>query len=166
MSMPLTVPPSWTLADRRRGSRVVLGYDRTRAARAALAEAARRVSPDGTLVVVYASRSPDALVDAAGYEDVVGAHDRCVQQIRQDVAETDLGDATVEVRLARNPVAEALVGTGQALEADEIIIGHRRRSRIGALIGHRVSRSVLRLSDRPVVMVPEPIDRDDDEVRR
>jgi hypothetical protein len=33
MSMPLTVPPSWTLADRKRRTTVVLGYDRSRATR-------------------------------------------------------------------------------------------------------------------------------------
>src|SRR3954451_20511909 len=82
MTMPLTVPPSWTLGDRGRRNTVVLGYDRSRAGRAALAEAARRAGPDGRLVVVHATSAPDALLDAAGYEEVLGAHDRYVQQIR------------------------------------------------------------------------------------
>jgi nucleotide-binding universal stress UspA family protein len=159
--MPLTVPPSWTLANGKRRNTVVLGYDRSVAARAALGEAARRSGPDGKLVVVYATSAPDALLDAAGYEEVTGAHDRYVQQIRDDVAATDLGSATVEVLLARKPVAETLVGIGQAFDADEIIVGLSKRGLLRSLIRRGVSTSVLKIGDRPVVVVPESIDGDE-----
>jgi hypothetical protein len=59
------------------------------------------VRPDGKLIVVYATSAPDALLDAAGYEGVLGTHDRYVQQIRDDITVTDLGTTTVEVVLAR-----------------------------------------------------------------
>lgn len=166
MSMPLTVPPSWTLASRRRGDTVVVGYDRSRAARAALGEAARRAGPEGTLVVVYATSSPDALFDQAGYEEVVGAHDHDVRQIREDVAEIDVGGATVEVLLARKPVAETLVGMGRAFDADEIVLGLRRRGRLQSLMRRSVSKAILRISDRPVVVVPESVDDDKAAPRR
>lgn len=158
MSMPLTVPPSWTLAHHKRRNTVVLGYDRSPAARAALGEAARRAGPDGKLVVIYATSSPDALLDAAGYEEVTGAHDRCVQQIRDDVAAADSGSASVDVLLARKPVAETLVGMGRAFDADEIVVGLPRRGRLRSLLRRSVSRSVLKISDRPVVVVPESIE--------
>jgi nucleotide-binding universal stress UspA family protein len=166
MSMPVTVPPSWTLTSRRRGNVVVVGYDRSHAARAALREAARRAGPEGRLVVVYATSSPDALFDPAGYEGVMGAHDRDLRQIREDVAEIDVGDAIVEVLLARKPVAETLVGMGRAFEADEIVLGLPRRGRLRSLLRRSVAKAILRISDRPVVVVPEPVEDDEAAPRR
>jgi nucleotide-binding universal stress UspA family protein len=55
-------------------------------------------------------------------------------------------------------VAEALVGMARACEADEIIVGFRRRGWWRALLSRSVSRAVLRLSDRPVLLVPRSVE--------
>jgi nucleotide-binding universal stress UspA family protein len=55
-------------------------------------------------------------------------------------------------------VAETLVGMGQAFEADKIIVGLRRRGWLRSLMRRSVARSVLKISDRPVVVVPESIE--------
>jgi len=71
--------------------------------------------------------------------------------------EEDLGDvATVETRqvVEGNEPAEDVLGTATEADADELVIGIRKRSRASRLILGSVAEDILRSSDIPMRVVP------------
>ena len=120
----------------RRSRRVVVGYDATAASERALSWALRRAGRKGRVVVVHAG-GPDA---------------RAVAELpfleRADVFDA-VGECSWEVRdLAP---ADALMDVAAGIEADEIVVGTRRRERLrtGSVCSELLSRS-----DCPVVVIP------------
>jgi len=57
-----------------------------------------------------------------------------------------------------NEIVDAIIGIAQAIEADMIAVGARGRGAIGSALLGSVSRDVLRLARRPVMIVREPRD--------
>ena len=138
----------------RGGRTVVVGYDGSPPARAALEYAARRAGTDGEVVAVYAfQRTPDWL-GAPYYQralDASQASGRALLRSLED-EQSELG-VSLTTSLLEGPPARAIVAAGVARDADEIVVGSRGFGRLrGAL--RSVSHAVLHEADRPVVVIP------------
>jgi nucleotide-binding universal stress UspA family protein len=132
---------------------IVVGYDGSSEAQAALAAAAARAGKGGTVVAVYASEPASNWLDTPHYARAVEIRRQHAARIFEQLPTLELADVTVEAELADGPVAQALAEAATLRDADEIAVGSRRLGWFRAALGS-VSRRVLRIADRPVVVVP------------
>ncbi len=130
---------------------IVVGYDATPEARAALAFAVRRARPHGTVVAVH------AVAPARGY---LGSpyYDRSVERAHLDGRRVldPVPTAGVETALLEGRPAEVLARIAEQRDASEIVVGSAKPGRTRALIGSGVVRTLLATASRPVVVVPAP----------
>lgn len=132
----------------------VVGYDGSDHARAAVAYAGRRVSPQGRLIVVHAM-DPSSYFAGTPYRDhFIKAYRERGETLLDEIT-PELADGVQPERkwVDRRP-AEALVEVAREHDADEIVVGSRGVGRLRAALGS-VSHALLHTSDRPVVVVPE-----------
>jgi nucleotide-binding universal stress UspA family protein len=132
---------------------IVVGYDGSSEAQAALTAAAARAGTGGTVVAVYASEPASNWLETPYYARAVEMRRERAATIFDELATLDLADVTVEAELADGSVPEALAEVAQLRDADEIAVGSRRLGWFRGALGS-VSRRVLRIADRPVVVVP------------
>jgi nucleotide-binding universal stress UspA family protein len=137
------------------GSRrtIVVGVDRSRGARIALEQAARRAGPDGRLLVATVLTP---LPDAFGRAVTAMRDDRreaAQQLVDRLVAELAVG---TETRVLEGNPAERLAQLARESDADEIVVGSRGTGRIAAVRGS-VSHALVAHADHPVVVVPEAV---------
>jgi len=140
----------------RPGRTVVVGYSGSRAAWAAVVEAARRAGEHGQVFVVYAHPRPPKYLGAPYFgrrlTDTQGRGRAALSELLGD----RLGELPVThyvPELIGGAPANAINDVARAREADEIVIGRSRARRLSMpLIG--VSYRLLRIADRPVVVVP------------
>lgn len=127
----------------------VVGHDGSGAAASVLAHAARRVGPDGHLIVVHALPLGVSAADAEtgrAYADVASAVLRSI--------EASLPEGIPhETRVVAGPASKALLETARRCAADEIVLGASAGRAARGAIG-RVADTVLRHSDLPVTIVP------------
>jgi nucleotide-binding universal stress UspA family protein len=129
---------------------VVVGYDGSDNARAALDHASRRVEETGAdLVAVCAFSAPADWLGAPYYQLALDEQRAWVLELTRGLE--DRGDVEVDVVMA-SPV-EALTRAAQARDASEIVVGARGLGRFRAALGS-VSHGLLHEADRPVVIVP------------
>jgi nucleotide-binding universal stress UspA family protein len=129
----------------------VVGHDGSAAAAAALAHAARRVAPDGYLVVVHALPvwlSVGETEMARTYASVARSLLRSIDAVLRD-------SVSHETRIVTGPASQALLETARRYGADEIVLGAAGGRAARGAIG-RVADAVLRRSERPVTIVPRP----------
>jgi nucleotide-binding universal stress UspA family protein len=132
---------------------LVVGYDGSPEARAALAYAADRANGAAKLYVVTAVAPVPDLLGAPHYQHFIdAAHDRG-RELLDEAARRVPGDVALETELVEGRPAEAIVRVAEVRDADEIVIGSRGLSRARAALGS-VSHDVLHLADRPVLVVP------------
>jgi nucleotide-binding universal stress UspA family protein len=132
---------------------IVVGYDGSSEAQAALAAAAARAGKGGTVVAVYASEPASNWLDTPHYGRAVKIRRERAAKIFEQLPTLALADVTVEAEVVDGPVPQALAELATLRDADEIAVGSRRLGWFrGAL--ESVSRRVLRIADRPVVVVP------------
>ena len=137
-----------------RAKTVVVGYDGSDGSTRALDWALQRAGTGGRVVVVDATRpQPDRLAHPS-----VGAmlHDRVlecnatVELVFLDHAA--LGGPELVGEVAQNFPSTALLEAARRHDADEIVVGHRDRSRVRQLSGS-VSAALLRQRDRPAIVI-------------
>jgi nucleotide-binding universal stress UspA family protein len=131
---------------------VVAGYDRSPAARHALAVAAERAGPGGTVVIVHATTPAAAWLDSPFYDDAVAASRREEREVRDELRALDLGDVRAELEIVDGAAANAILRAARSLDAAEIVVGSRGLGTIRSLLGS-VSQDVARHASRPVVIV-------------
>lgn len=124
---------------------LVVGYDGSEPARAAVRYAGGRLGPRGRLYVVHAT--------GPGHDRA--AHGRAVLDELALEAGDALIDTDYELLLVPGPPAEALVREAGRHGADEIVVGARGEGLLKAVLGSTAER-VLHTADRPVVVVPAP----------
>jgi nucleotide-binding universal stress UspA family protein len=155
----LTAMASAHLPEHRTGC-VVVGYDGSPHARKALAHAVERVPPQGRLLVVNGFGEVPAGVGVLRSQQVVEEQERlgreALERMRAD-CEDLLAGIEYDTELVPEPAARALVEAARAHEAGEIVVGTRGFGDARTWLGS-VSHELLRISDRPVVVVP-PSDR-------
>ena len=132
---------------------VVVGYDGSPEARAALAHAAMQVDGNGKLYVVCAVAPAPDLLGTPHYQRFIdAAHERGRELLDEAVAQMPAG-VDFETELVEGQAADAIVRVADVREADEIVVGSRGLSRTRAVLGS-VSHDVIHLADRPVLVIP------------
>ena len=137
-------------------SSIVVGYDGSPAALAAVEHAIDRALPDGRLVLVHAYTVPVDYVAASYYAEL--------QQDAAGYAETILDDlerdcerlVTVEHQrdITVGAAGPAIIRAADGNEAAEIVIGSRGHGRVRALLGS-VAHDVIHRAQCPVTVIPE-----------
>jgi nucleotide-binding universal stress UspA family protein len=138
-----------------RAPTIVVGYDGSDAARAALAFAARRAGSGGLIFVVHAYEPPPDFLGSPNYERLLSAHRGHGEALLRDLPlqDEELVGPEYETELIGSPAAQAIADVARARNADEIVVGARGLGRIRALLGS-VSHELLHIADRPVVVIP------------
>jgi nucleotide-binding universal stress UspA family protein len=131
---------------------IVAGYDRSPEAHHALAVAAERAGPGGTVVIVHATTPAAAWLDSPFYDDAVAASRREEREVRDELRSLDLGDVRAELEIVDGPAANAILRAAGSVDAAEIVVGSRGLGAIRALLGS-VSQDVARHANSPVVIV-------------
>ena len=139
--------------------RMVVGFDGSPEASAALRYAAARVGGDGVVIAVYADpprQDISAAIDAGTH-----AHARTratsprEHEIFQALPADNVDGTPLERLVVVDRPSRALIGVARDRDADEIVIGTRRHGRVRAALSS-VSHDLIHDADRPVVIVPPP----------
>lgn len=136
---------------------LVVGYDGSDAARAAVDYAARRAGSDGVVIPLHAFGPPREWTGHPIYEDVLQQHRSKGQELLDELIggpEAALSGVEVDCELLAGDPAEALARVAEVRDADEIVIGSRGFGPLRAILGS-VSHDLLHLADRPVTVIPQ-----------
>jgi nucleotide-binding universal stress UspA family protein len=135
---------------------IVVGYDGSPAALAAVDHAIDRALPDGNLILVHAYSVP---VDYAGasyyaqlHEDAAKWAETVLDNLERD--RERLATVEHERDISVGPAGPAIVRAAELHAADEIIIGSRGHGRVRALLGS-VAHDVIHRAQCPVTVIPE-----------
>ena len=131
---------------------VVVGYDGSEPARAAVAYAARRAAGGGRVVAVHAVQPAPDWLGTPYYERALAAHQAEGREVLRSLEEEDFG-VELTTSLLEGPPARAVIGAADARDADEIVIGSRGFGPVRGVLGS-VSHAVLHGADRAVVVIP------------
>ncbi|MGZ8475826.1 MAG: universal stress protein [Candidatus Limnocylindria bacterium] len=135
---------------------IVVGYDGSPAARAAVEHAIDRVIPDGRLVLVSAWQVPIDYSGALYYPEMTEEASRQAKH-RLESLERDcerLAAVVYECDVVEGSPAVTITRAAESHEADEIIVGSRGVGRVRALLGS-VAHDVIHLAQCPVTVIPE-----------
>jgi nucleotide-binding universal stress UspA family protein len=135
---------------------IVVGYDGSHAARAAVELAVDRTGPDGELIVVHTVKMPADYIGAPQYQVLVN-RELSRAGATMDEFERDCPSVTTvsyEPDVIEGAPAEALCRVARKRHADEIVIGTRGLGRARGLLGS-VAHEVLHLAECPVLVVPD-----------
>jgi nucleotide-binding universal stress UspA family protein len=155
---PVVVVPQ-AAADHPRDARdhgrcvVVVGYDGSPPARAALAYATRRAAGGGRVLAVHAFQPAPDWLGEPYYQRALDAqmtHGRELLRSLEEQADVGVELAT---SLLEGPPARAIVAAADARDVDEIVLGSRGFGPLRGVLGS-VSHAVLHEADRPVVVIP------------
>ena len=127
-------------------------------------EAVLDLDDAGTAVkadVLYVYDEIDAPADEAGgrYIDDINENIADLQGLPEtaDLIREELEDAGIETTVhdvAGDPAA-AILELAEEFDVDAIVLGTRRRSRVGKALFGSVTQEVIKDSDRPVIAAPE-----------
>ena len=138
------------------GHTIVVGYDGSRSALAAVKHAIDRVGPDGRLVVVHAYLTPTDHIGASYYTEMVENASQLATDLLDGLEQDCERLATIEYErdLAVGSAATAIVRAAETRDAAEIVIGSRGVGRMRALLGS-VAHDVIHRAHCPVTVIPE-----------
>jgi nucleotide-binding universal stress UspA family protein len=134
---------------------IVVAYDSSPAARAALSLAVERAH-GGKLFIVHVYGAPKDFWGAQHYQEVL---DRALQRgedLLEAVAtvEPRLTEVEFETELIAGTPAEVVAEVAEVRGADEIIVGTRGFGPLRAVVGS-VAHGLLHLAPCPVTVIPE-----------
>ena len=132
---------------------VVVGYDGSEPARAALAYAAARSCQGGRIVAVHAFQPVPDWLGTPNYQQALDAYQEHGRELLQALEDEHELDTEVETSLLEGPPARAIVAAADARDADEIVVGSRGFGPVRGVLGS-VSHAVLHETDRVVVVIP------------
>lgn len=135
---------------------MVVGYDGSPAADAALERGLDRTLHGGRLYVVHAWEPPRVMSGAMYYGIVAaGSYERAEAMM------DELGDRYPRLRqdgasvsMVEGDAARAIARLAEDVDADEIVVGTRGAGRAGVLMGS-VAHGVLHAAHCPVTVIPE-----------
>ncbi|MDP2306683.1 MAG: universal stress protein [Pseudomonadota bacterium] len=131
-------------------TRILVPFDGSAPARAALAYARLIASPGATVILVYVLPVRD-LLDALG---VGRAAERDARALLLEAAATF---PTAQIHLPQGDPAQEIAAEGARVGADLIILGSRGRSLLSGLVLGSTARSLLHAATVPLLVVHEPI---------
>ena len=135
---------------------IVVGYDGSPAALAAVEHAIDRAGPDGRLVLVHAYKVPVDYVAASYYtelqQDAAAYAETMLDELERDCARL----VTIEHQrdITVGAAGPAIISAAEGSEAGEIVIGSRGHGRVRALLGS-VAHDVIHRAQCPVTVIPE-----------
>lgn len=138
-----------------RSATIVVGYDGSDSARAALLFAARQAGTGGSVFIVHAYDLPPDFLGWPNYDNLLSER-RSRAQATLDALPLDddeLAGPEYQIELIGGSPAEAIAHVARVRHADEIVVGARGLGRMRALLGS-VSHELLHVADRPVVVIP------------
>jgi nucleotide-binding universal stress UspA family protein len=141
---------------RARNPTIVVGYDGSPAATAALRLAARRAGPSGVVVIVHSFGLPADFLGSPNFEELIADREsrgRTMLASIPFVCDRELLDTEYDTELIGGPAAQAIADVARARAADEIVIGARGQGTLRSLLGS-VSHELLHIADRPVLVIP------------
>ena len=135
---------------------IVVGYDGSPSAHAAVEHAIDRALPDGRVVLVHAYHVPADFVGASYYNTMVDDASQfatgALDGLERDCQRLVLVD--YERDLITGPAAPAITRAAEVRNADEIVVGSRGVGRVRALMGS-VAHDVIHLAQCPVTVIPD-----------
>jgi len=135
---------------------IVVGYDESPAAKAAVEYAIDRAGPDGHVVVVHAYLVPNDHVGASYYNEMLADASQyatgVLDRLEQDCER--LGTVAYDRDVSVGSAATAIIGAAESHQADEIVVGSRGVGRVRALMGS-VAHDVIHRARCPVTVIPE-----------
>ena len=134
---------------------MVVGYDGSDNARAAVDQAAALAGPRGKVYVVHSYSPPADWLGFPNYQRVLDDHRARGEAVLDALVMTDdpLLETEFETELLDSPPADALMSVAGTRGADLIVVGSRGLGRLRATLGS-VSHDVLHRADCPVLVVP------------
>ena len=132
---------------------IVVGYDGSPVARAALGYAAGRAREGDRLIVTYAYSAPPEWIGSPEWDDSINMDRDRGEQLLNDLPPDVLRAADVERELVSGPPAEVLARMAEEREAEEIVVGSRGFGPFRATLGS-VAHALLHHASRPVVVLP------------
>jgi nucleotide-binding universal stress UspA family protein len=135
------------------GKTIMVGYDGSEAARAAVAYAARRASDAGQVVAVHAFQAVPDRLGFPSYQHVLDASQAEGRRHLAALQDEWSQEARLETSLLEGPPARAILNAADARESDEIVVGSRGFGPVRGALGS-VSHALLRDADRVVVVIP------------
>jgi nucleotide-binding universal stress UspA family protein len=138
-----------------RAPTIVVGYDGSDAARAALLFAARQAGIGGRVYIVHAYELPPDFLGSPNYDHLLSQRRDHGNALLGALPLQDdpLAGPEYEKELIGGPPAESIADVARVRNADAIVVGSRGLGRIRALLGS-VSHELLHIADRPVVVIP------------
>jgi nucleotide-binding universal stress UspA family protein len=135
---------------------VVVGYDGSRGAEAALARGIARAGDEGRLYVVHAWHAPRSMMGSTAYGVLVAWS---LERAELEMAELGrrhpaLEAVTWEATVLQGAAAEAIAEFALGVDADEIIVGTRGAGRAGVLLGS-VAHGLVHVAACPVTVIPD-----------
>ncbi len=134
---------------------VVVGYDGSDTARAAIGLAVSRLPANGRLVVVHGFTEPADYRGAPFYDVMLADSTRRSQELMaelEDVVPALRGIDWVQDVMHTAP-ADAILRAAEVNDATEIVIGTRGTGRLRSLLGS-VAHDVVHAAACPVVLIP------------
>jgi nucleotide-binding universal stress UspA family protein len=135
------------------GRVVVVGYDGSPSAKAALERAAADAGPDGCVVAVHAYAPAPDWLGAPDFDRVLAAHQDRGRHLLAELEHHATLGVPLETSLLEGAPARALIAAAEARNADEIVVGSRGFTPLRGTLGS-VSHALLAEADRPVVVIP------------
>ena len=132
---------------------VVVGYDGSEPARAALDYAARRAAGGGRVVAVHAFHPAPDWLGTPYHDRALAAYQSEGRELLRSLEEQSDLDVELSTSLLEGPPARAIIAAADARDADEIVIGSRGFGPVRGVLGS-VSHAVLHGADRAVVVIP------------
>jgi len=135
---------------------IVVGYDGSPAALAAVEYAIDRALPDGRLVLVHAYTVPVDYVAASYYAELQQDAAACAETMLDNLERNCEHLVTVEHQrdITVGAAAPAIIRAAEVNDAGEIVIGSRGHGRVRALLGS-VAHDVIHRAQCPVIVIPE-----------
>jgi nucleotide-binding universal stress UspA family protein len=130
---------------------LVVGYDGSATARAAVEYAARRAGADGKVYVVHSYGPPPDWLGYPNFQQVLGDHLARGRAILDGL--TVAAGTELEAELLEGPPSDAILSVAEARAADEIVVGSRGLGRLRSALGS-VSHELLHRATVPVVVIP------------
>ncbi len=154
------------MEDRNGHGPVLIAYDGSDEAKAAIEEAARQLSPNREAVVLTVWQPVGALPFAGaangvqGIEESIAAEALTVAKEGAELA-TSAGFRATPVVDSNSPVWQSIVSTAEQRAASLVVMGSHGRTGLGYVLMGSVAAAVARHGALPVLIVHAPSDESD-----
>lgn len=141
---------------RQRRPRIVVGYDGSETARAAVAWAAERAGRSGTVYVVHSFSGAVDWYDPLNAGHVPDDHPKRGKAVLDALlleGGNALMDVDYELVLVGGNPAKEIVNVAEEHDADEIVVGSHGFGKLRSALGS-VSHDLLHDAERPVIVIP------------